>query len=99
MLKQAFVHHFPGFHHTPSRCIVRVYEHDEQIVVVCSEQLDNPGTSITNVAESLATQLRQMLGSPPLDTFIYIEHYPNRGRCYESPTERSLGTTSRSLRK
>jgi hypothetical protein len=80
MLRHAFTHSYEGFQRATSHCDVRVYEHGDHVVVVCSERPDNPGTSITSVVESLATQLWHMLGAPSLDEFIYIGHYPNRGQ-------------------
>jgi hypothetical protein len=48
---------------------------DGRIVVVASEREDNPGTSVTNACEELATMVVQTFG---LDArkVIWIEHYP-----------------------
>lgn len=68
-----------GFLNTPSRCRVRVFEpHNQPLVVLATELPDNPGTSITNFAEQLATQVGQLLAAP-LETLVWIEHYPERG--------------------
>jgi hypothetical protein len=47
-------------------------------VVVATEAPDNEGTSITNMAESVATQVARTYGIP-LDKLIWIEHYVHEG--------------------
>jgi hypothetical protein len=49
-----------------------------QAVVIATELEDNPGTSVTNMAGPLATQVAQAFGLP-LETLVWIEHYPDRG--------------------
>lgn len=68
-----------GFRNTPSHCRIRVFEPNGQpLVVLATELPDNPGTSITNFAEQLATQIGELLAAP-LETLVWIEHYPERG--------------------
>lgn len=43
-----------GFGKWESKCRVRVYEHDERIVVLLTELEDNEGTSVTNCIENVA---------------------------------------------
>ena len=45
-----------------------------------SERPDNPGMSVTNAAEVLATRIADALGLGPEDA-VFVEHYPaERGR-------------------
>jgi len=46
--------------------------------VILTELPDNPGTSVTNMVEELATQALRQLGLDPANTLIF-EHYPERG--------------------
>jgi hypothetical protein len=46
-------------------------------VVLVTELEDNPGTSITNMAEGLATEVVRAFGLS-LDALVWIEHYPDR---------------------
>jgi hypothetical protein len=79
MLKESYIHPYTGYHGCAAFCHIAVYEHAGKTVVVCTESEDNPGTSITNMAEYLATDIWHDLGSPPLDQFIWVEHYLDRG--------------------
>jgi len=57
-------------------CRLRIYNiAGRQIVVIVSQFPDNPGTSITNVAESLATQVYEDELKCPRNGMIWIEHY------------------------
>jgi hypothetical protein len=60
-----------------SYCWLRVYTAPDQAVVIATEVADNPGISITNAVESLATQVAQRFAIP-FDTLTWIEHYPER---------------------
>jgi len=71
------LYHYWGYHGCPSRCWLRIYKAPGQAVVVATELADNPGTSITNMAEVLATHVCQEFGLP-LDDLMWIEHYPER---------------------
>ena len=57
-----------------SACRLRVYKGEAGVVLVTSELADNPGSSITNTAEMLATALVVRYG---IDTerAVLIEHY------------------------
>src|SRR5213076_1744871 len=48
---------------------------DGKYVFVATELPDNPGTSVTNFAEHLATGMRSQYGLKP-EELIWIEHYP-----------------------
>ncbi len=55
-----------------AKCRVRIYPPP---VVVVTELPDNPGMSVTNYAEELATLILQEHGLDALRT-VWIEHYP-----------------------
>ena len=70
---------YKGFRDCDSVCRLRIYRNDDKnsVLVVASELHDNPGTSITNMAESLATMVcRQYHISP--HKLIWVEHYPRQ---------------------
>ena len=69
---------YRGYHGCSSRCRLRVYEESgKPPVVIATEREDNPGTSITNMAEHLATAVWQMLERPE-HGLVWIEHYQDR---------------------
>ena len=47
---------------------------DGRVTVIATELRDNPGMSITNAAEYVATELCQYLGVDPVH-LVWIEHY------------------------
>jgi len=75
-------------HPTPhrGRCRVRIYRPDlpeegsaarDEAVVICTEQRDNPGQSVTNAAEILAAEVISFHRLPaPL---VWVEHYEEDG--------------------
>jgi hypothetical protein len=69
---------YRGYHGTPSCCRVRVWEQaGKPPVVIATELDDNPGTSVTNRIEVIATMMYQMLERPETGLVI-IEHYEER---------------------
>jgi hypothetical protein len=67
------IHPYPGYGRPAGRCRIRVYTDGQVVIVVCTEQPNNPGPSITEVAEYLATSVWEHAGRP---THMYwIEHY------------------------
>ncbi len=78
---------YPGYHNCPSRCRIRVYEQPGDALIIVASDLEgelahlgeNHGTSITNMAEHLATAWRKRYPARPI---IWIEHYPARGCCW-----------------
>ena len=71
---------YPGVHkHYPGRCGLSIWRasHQHYAVVIASELPTNPGTSITNAYEHLATQVVRHLHPhvPPWGT-LWFEHYP-----------------------
>jgi len=66
-----------------ARCRIRVYRPDEGTVIVIATELpDNPGVSITNWAEHLATEIRDTYLKQG-EALIWIEHYPGRPSRYD----------------
>ena len=63
-----------GFGKWDSKCRIRIYDHDGFEVCVVTELPDNPGTSITNCAETLAGMAIAHFGLN-FQRFIWIEHY------------------------
>jgi hypothetical protein len=70
---------FSGLHEFPSECRLRVFEGPGlPLVVIATERPDNPGTSITNAAELLATQVYKWLEYPARG-IVFLEHYEKDG--------------------
>jgi hypothetical protein len=61
---------YTGFHGHIAHCLVK----RKGNVVICTEHPENDGTSITNTAETLATEVCRHFGIA-LDKLIWIEHY------------------------
>ena len=68
---------YRGYHGCPSYCWLRIYTAPDRTVVIATEVDDNPGTSMTNMAAHLATEVTPTFGLP-LDALVWIEHYPAR---------------------
>lgn len=84
-----------GFLNAPSRCRIRVFEPKERpLVVIATELPDNSGTSITNFAAPLATQIGELL-LVPLEALVWVEHYPERGPAPQERENFSLVTFTR----
>jgi hypothetical protein len=94
-LKAEYLYDYRGYSNCASRCRVRIYEAPDQTPVFLLEELsDNPGTSITNMAEYLAAELAakhypHRLEEP--EPFRWIEYYPR------SESERRRGMVEYSL--
>ena len=83
---------FKGFHGCDSKCDIEIIRRgDGKIVVIATELDDNPGTSITNIVETLATEICQAHDIKHFD-LIWIEHYPERGRYSRLPESWDLVT-------
>jgi hypothetical protein len=72
---------YRGFWNCDSCCDIEAHRRsDGKYVFVGTELPDNPGTSVSNYAEHLATAMLGQYGLKP-DQVIWIEHYPEaRGR-------------------
>lgn len=58
----------------PSWCDVRIGKHMGPVVIVCAERDDNPGTSVTNAIEAIATKIAEdLLPSWPVDSLLFVE--------------------------
>lgn len=73
---------FPGYGNQVSYCDLLVYTAEE--IAIATELKDNPGASITNRADVLATQIVRNLDMNP-NKFMLIEHYD--ARSYGDPNE------------
>ena len=70
-----YVHRYRGYWSEGGKCRIRIYHEDGRApVVICSLLPDNPNTSVTNMAEYLATEVMAEYKLPtPLK---WVEHYP-----------------------
>jgi hypothetical protein len=68
------LYQFRGFHGYESHCDIQVNGN----VVMCTELISNPGTSVTNFAENLATEVCNRSNIAPQD-LIWIESYQRHG--------------------
>ena len=67
---------YKGFWGCDSCCDIEAHRRtDGKYVFIATELPDNPGTSITNYAEHLASALRGQYGLKA-EEVIWIEHYP-----------------------
>lgn len=80
---------YPGYRGFRSACRVVISVcAGGPVLVVFSELPHNPGTSITNASEYIATLVyRQHLADVPRDAIRWFEHDPGYGRCPESVDE------------
>ena len=73
-MTNGFVFSYAGFSGCDSHCTLEIVGN----LVIAAEADDNPGTSVTNMAEDLATLVCAEFDINP-DQLIWIEHYPDRG--------------------
>ena len=71
------IYHYKGYRGCASRCDILINKQGDQVVVLATELTDNPGTSITNMAEDLAREIC-VKNSIPFNRLVWIEHYPER---------------------
>lgn len=63
-----------------SKCGLKIKERNGKALVILTELSDNPGTSITNAYEDIATRIfKERLSHLYPDSIRWIEHYPDRG--------------------
>ena len=61
-MREKFTHEFHGFHGTPSRCHIQiVYDEKKPLVVLMSQVLTEPGTSIINAYEIIREEISTYL--------------------------------------
>jgi hypothetical protein len=66
---------YPGFHGCRSWCDLELIPlADGWTAVIATERAGNPGTSVTNIAEHLASFVCNHFGIDP-DRLVWIEHY------------------------
>ena len=72
--------HYKGYHGVKSVCYLRLYQPEESrpAIAIFTELETNPGSSITNRIEVLATMVWEFLQRPE-NPPVVVEHYPNRG--------------------
>ena len=70
----AFRFDYRGYYGCKSHCTLEIYGN----LVIATEADDNEGTSITNMAEHLATRVCHQFQIDPLK-LVWIEHYLERG--------------------
>ena len=68
--------HYEGHHGCDSICDVLIEHGTDAILVTVTERDDNPGTSITNCAEIVATQIARTMPSASMPEVRFVEHYP-----------------------
>jgi len=74
-----------------SRCGLKIVRENDRVTVILTELPDNPGTSVTNCVEEIATQVyHRFLKGTPIDKIRWIEHYPPRGEWEETFDEVSF---------
>jgi hypothetical protein len=75
---------FRGLGNGPARCGLDIHRrHDGIVVVILTELPNNPGTSVTNFFEHLATKVFMeilMMEAIKPANIIWIEHYPAESR-------------------
>jgi hypothetical protein len=78
---------FKGMGIHDSKCGVRIIVEGQKATVFLAELDDNPGTSVTNAVEDIATLLYKesnlLVGILP-ENITWIEHYPQRGKIAET---------------
>jgi len=65
------VYHYEGYHGNPAMCGISIFGN----TVVCTQLPENKGTSVTNLAEQIATDVCKEFRIDP-ERLIWIEHYP-----------------------
>lgn len=70
---------YKGFGDCDSHCNLKIYRSagNLAVMVIATELADNTGTSITHMAERLATEVCRQYNISP-QKLIWIEHYPRR---------------------
>ena len=72
------LYEFAGYYGCYSKCDLEIIRGETTTLVICSELPDNPGTSVTNAAELIATQLCHEDPTIDPEGLTWIEHYPER---------------------
>lgn len=75
MLLTDTIHHYKPFEQIDAHCRLRIYQHNEQHVVIATEMADNKEISITSYWPELANEIADQY-SLPLAHTVWLEHYP-----------------------
>ncbi len=91
-----FVMEYRGIGNCKSKCGVKIIKTDVSPIVIITELPDNPGTSVTNWFENIATLVyEKYLKNYDPEPIIWIEHYPpeyyNREHMMANATEKRDG--------
>ena len=66
-----------GFHGCLSHCDLEIIRSSSTTtLIICTELLDNPGTSVTNLAAELATRVCEEDETIDPARLLWVEHYP-----------------------
>ena len=80
--------HYKGYWNITGKCGVSIIKKDGFATVMLTELPDNPGTSVTNFVEDLATMIyNSKLFGMPIEDITWIEHYiypETKGNAYSS---------------
>lgn len=72
------LYEYEGYRGCYCKCDLEVIRGGMTTLVICTELEDNPGTSVTNAAELIATRLCQEDQTINPEGLIWVEHYPER---------------------
>jgi hypothetical protein len=73
------IYRFKGYWGCDSRCGLRFFRRGPRALVIFTELPDNPGTSVTNFIEGLATAIRRERCPDLVPQRLYVvEHYLKR---------------------
>lgn len=84
----------PPFARIVAHCRLRIYKHDGKTIFLLTELPDNPGMSVTNAVELIATWLLNDHKLDPSEVF-FIEHCPSGPDRDETYDQVSLNCTQR----
>ena len=77
--------HYLGYGECHSKCGYEIKDFGGEITVILTELKDNPGTSVTNKVEFIASLIySKYLSDKPVSDIKWIEHYPRRGKIEET---------------
>lgn len=81
---EEFIHDFTGFHGVPSKCHIRILnDKDKKLVIMCSQVYEKPGTSVTNMAEHIAIDIKKYLEQDNFTLATVIARYLREKKLYE----------------
>lgn len=79
-----FIHNYSGFRGVKSSCHIRILnDEDKQLTIICTQLPSNTGTSVTNVAEHIASEISEQLNKKNKKLKKIIESYFNEYKSYE----------------